>query len=173
MSLSKDSKEEALGSFSCGGSVNFPDFDVVDFKSGVFTLPGRIPLALSIKESIRSMRVKVIPWFSTLAVREIVSCTTNSQVHNDKEWSIERCAIWLSLPWVVKIGREFSLAEETLVECNFKNFLARIIKVGVQLFVVPVKTISMEIISKRCSVLVNFVSQIESILIPVSTPMKS
>ena len=52
-------------------AIKLSDLNPVNLKSSVFALPGRVPLSLSVVESVGSVGVLVGPWLAANAVREV------------------------------------------------------------------------------------------------------
>lgn len=124
-----------------------PVLNRVDLKSGILTIPRWVPLILQVVELIDRVWVIVGPGFAE-SFWEIRVGSTDSQVHDDVEFSVEGSGVWLSLPRVEGALRKLTFLKEALLcEIDLQNFLAIIIDVCVESILVPVETVSVEIVS--------------------------
>lgn len=154
-------------------AIKFGNLDPIDLKSSIFTLPGGIPLSLSIVESVNGVRVHVVPRLAADTIGEVGVGTANSHVENDVEFSVEGGSIVLTNPGVVEAGRELASIEEALgSEVNLEDLIGLVINVSVETSLIPEETVNVEIFSKRFGVLVLSMSLLVLILIPVGAPMK-
>ena len=155
-------------------AIKLSDLNPVNLKSSVFTLPGRIPLSLSVVESVGSVGVLVGPWLAANAVREVGVGAADSQIKNNVKFSVKGGSIVLADPGVVEaLGELTSLEEAFFGEVNFQHLVAIVVKVGVKSSRIPVETVDVEVLSKGFGVIELSMSSLELILIPVGTPMKS
>ena len=155
-------------------TIELSDLNPVNLKRSVFALPGRVPLSLSVVESVRGMGVLVVPWLAANAVREVGVGAANSQVKNNVEFSVEGSSVVLANPGVVEARGELTSLEEALLsEVNFQHSVAIVVEVCVNTSGIPVETVDVEVFSKRFSVIELGMSSLELILIPVGSPMKS
>ena len=95
-------------------AIKLGDLDPVDLKSCVFAVPGRVPLALSVVESVRGMGVLVGPGLAANAVGEVAVGATDCQVKKNVIFSIEGSSVVFSNPGVVKVLGELASLEEAL-----------------------------------------------------------
>jgi hypothetical protein len=91
-----------------------PDLDRVDLEGVVISLPSIVPDVFSGVERIDGMLVVVGPGFVALSIREVISGTSNSQIDEQIEFSVERSIVGFSDPRVGVAGSEITLLEEAL-----------------------------------------------------------
>ena len=95
------------------------------------------------------MRVGIAPWLATLTIWEVFIRTTDCEVHNDVELSVEGSSVGLSFPRVCETCREISFFEEAFSsEINFKDLFGWVINVSVKTVLVPVESIFVESVSE-------------------------
>jgi len=155
-------------------AIKLSDLNPVNLKSSVFALPGRVPLSLSVVESVGSVRVLVGPWLAANAVREVGVGAADGQVKNNVKFSVEGGSVVLADPGIVETLGELTSLEETFFgEVNFQDLVAIGVKVGVNASLIPVETVDVEVLTQRFGVIELSMSSLELILIPVGTPVKS
>jgi len=155
-------------------AIEAPDIDRVNSESGLVALPCGVPLAFSIVECINGVRILVGPRLSTLAIREVSVGTTDGEIQNKVELSVERSSVVLTDPGVVEFLWEFAALEEALLgEIDLEDFLAFVVNVSVEFVLVPVKSVDVEIIIEALVVNIFLVSKLVSVLIPVGAPVES
>jgi hypothetical protein len=90
------------------------------------------------------------------------------------EFSVERCGVGLTFPWVVfSCGETTSIPEALGCEINSKDLISWVIKIGIELLLIPVETVNMEFVSERFCVLIVSMSLGILVLIPVGSPVES
>ena len=113
-------------------AIKLGNLDPIDLKSGIFTLPGGIPLSLSVVESVYGVRIHIVPWLAANIIRKVRVGTTDSNVKYNEEFSIEGGSVVFTNPGVVKAGRELASLEEALCgEVNLEDLIAFVINIGV------------------------------------------
>lgn len=129
-------------------AIKLGNLDPIDLKSSIFTLPGGIPLSLSVVESVNGVRVHVVPWLAANTIGEVRVGTADSNVKYNEEFSVEGGSVVLTNPGVVKAGRELASLEEALSgEVNLEDLIALVINIGVKTSLIPEETVDVEVFS--------------------------
>ena len=90
----------------------------------LWIIPSLIPGIFLIVEGVNSLWVIIGPELAALTIWEVVIGSSNSDIENQIEFSIEwGIQIGLPSPWIVDAWVKATLGEHVLVEWEVKNFI--------------------------------------------------
>jgi len=83
-----------------------------------------------------------------LAVGEVAIGAANCNVEDEVVLLVERCVVWLSLPWVILVGPATFGEEVSGLHVDIKDDVVIGVNVGVESVCIPVHSIDVEVIGE-------------------------
>ena len=158
-----------------GLAVEGPDSDGVDLHGGIGGLgvvPRGEPLVLGVPEGVHGRAVHVTVRLVAVVVGEVSIDTTDGDVEDEVEVSVEGSTVGLTSPGVVLGTALASLEEAFLGEVNIEDNVGLVIDVGNESVLSPEETVDVEVVSEGSGVDVLLGGSEVIVLVPVDSPVE-